>query len=237
MLQHTRISDCESALGATQQTPLPLSDEAVVQRVLAGELVAFEIIMRRYNQRIFRVVRGLVNDENEAEDIVQDTYVRAYEHLGQFGGRAKFSTWLTKIAVHVAIDRRKRRQRLEQLTINQQDSISLPLHRSTADGLDQMNANELSNLLAEAVEALPDDLRVVFNMRAIEEISTRETAECLALTESNVKVRLYRARRQLRRHIDQRLGREVRQLYQFDGRRCDQIVSAVLARCARRSVP
>lgn len=239
MLQHTRISDNASALGAAaqQQTPLPLSDEAIVQRVLAGELAAFEIIMRRYNQRIFRVVRGLVNDESEAEDIVQDTYVRAYEHLDQFGGRAKFSTWLTKIAVHVAIDRRKRRQRLEQLTFDQQDSVSLPLHRSMADGLDKMNANELSNLLAEAVEALPDELRVVFNMRAIEEMNTRETAECLAITEANVKVRLFRARQQLRKHIDQRLGQEVRQLYQFDGRRCDRIVSAVLTRCARSSLP
>lgn len=108
--------------------------------------------------------------------------------------------------------------------------IPLPLHSSMADGLDQVNANELSNLLADAVEALPDELRVVFNMRAIEEISTRETAECLALTESNVKVRFHRDRRQLRRHIDQRLGREVRQLYQFDGKRCDRIVSSVLAR-------
>lgn len=232
MLQHTKITDNEPAAGVAQQTPPPLSDEAIVERVLAGDLAAFEVIMRRYNQRIFRVVRGFVNDESEAEDIVQDAYVRAYEHLGQFAGRAKFSTWLTKIAVHVAIDRRKRRRRLEQLTFNQQDSISLPLHRSMADGLDKMNANELSNLLAEAVEALPDDLRVVFNMRAIEEISTHETAECLELSESNVKVRLYRARQQLRRHIDQRLGQEVRQLYQFDGQRCDRIVSAVLTRCA-----
>src|SRR5262245_3894314 len=91
-----------------------LADEAVVERVLDGDLASFELIMRRYNQRLFRVARGIVGDADEAEDVVQESYVRAFEHLGQFEGRAKFSTWLTRIAVHEASARRQRRLRLRR---------------------------------------------------------------------------------------------------------------------------
>src|ERR1700746_2984116 len=93
----------------------PLSDEDVVRRVLDGETALFEIIMRRYNQRLYRIARGILRDDAEAEDVMQDAYVRAYTHLGQFARRSQFSTWLTRIAIHEALARVRRRQRMDQL--------------------------------------------------------------------------------------------------------------------------
>src|SRR5215467_7951689 len=93
----------------------PLSDEEVVRRVLAGENALFEIIMRRYNQRLYRIARGILRDDAEAEDVMQDAYVRAYSHLSQFAGRSQFSTWLSRIAIHEALARARRRTRMEQL--------------------------------------------------------------------------------------------------------------------------
>ncbi|GAA4452841.1 RNA polymerase sigma factor [Novipirellula rosea] len=210
-----------------------LSDKTIVDRVKSGDLAAFELIMRRYNQRIFRVVRGIVDDDDEADDVVQEAYVRAYEHLDQFSGRSKFSTWLTKIAVYEATGRRKRRRRVQLFDPHEPTAGSIARHSTMQDGVDHMSTSELSRVLRESIDALPEALRVVFMMRAVEGLSTEETAECLSVTESNVKIRLYRARARLRKRIDRELGKESRQLYQFDGRRCDQIVRGVLSRITR----
>ncbi|MFG0262626.1 MAG: RNA polymerase sigma factor [Novipirellula sp. JB048] len=226
--REARETSCEA-----QESSAPcevLSDEAVVGRVRKGDLAAYELIMRRYNQRLFRVVRSIVVDEDEANDIVQEAYVRAYEHLEQFAGRAKFSTWLTKIAVHEAIARRNRRRRLRIVDPSDPQRFPEATCGRRQEGIERVSAKELSSVLADAIDALPDELRVVFMMRIIEELSTAETADCLSLSQSNVKIRLHRARARLRAHIDRQIGREARQLYQFDGQRCDRIVHRVFAR-------
>lgn len=204
-----------------------LTDEAIVERVKNGDLASFELVMRRYNQRIFRIVRSIVVDENEAEDVVQETYVRAFEHLNQFEGRALFSTWLTKIAVHEALTRRKKQRRLQLFDSSDPESYLMSQNASDNDVVDQVSSNELRVMLAVEVDQLPADERVVFTMRLVEGVSTRETARCLELTESNVKIRLHRARQQLRKRIDDRIGSEARMLFQFAGVRCDRIVKSV----------
>src|SRR5438270_13110211 len=98
-----------------QVTSAELTDEEVVRRVLAGETALFEILMRRYNQRLYRISRAILREDSEAEDVMQDAYVRAYEHLGQFAGKAAFSTWLTRIAIHEALARKRRRSRMDEL--------------------------------------------------------------------------------------------------------------------------
>lgn len=207
-----------------------VSDEAIVSRVQAGDASAFELIMRRYNQRIFRVVRAILGDNDEAEDVVQDAYVRAYEHLDQFEGRAKFSTWLTKIAIYEANARRRRLNRVRLVDPSESGNDSMEPQSLDTDPLEAVSRRELRDVLAWAVDQLPADLRTVFTMRMIEGLDTNETAECLDLTASNVKVRVHRARVLLRKQIDQLIGKEARQLYQFDGERCDRIVQAVLKR-------
>lgn len=206
-----------------------LSDEAIVDRVKAGDLAGFELIMRRYNQRIFRIVRSILHDDHEAEDVVQEAYVSAYEHLGQFEGRAKFSTWLTKIAIHEASLRRRRNQRARVLDPRSEAMHMVPDPESR-DAEAEASRSELGDLLRHTVEALPAPLRVVFTLRLVEGLSTDEVADCLSLSPENVKVRLHRARLLLRQQIDERIGEEVRLLYQFDGERCDRIVQNVLKR-------
>jgi RNA polymerase sigma-70 factor (ECF subfamily) len=209
--------------------PTALSDEEVVARVLEGDLSLFEILMRRYNQRLFRVARGILADDAEAEDVMQDAYVRAFRELASFRGEARFSTWLTRIACHEALARARKRRRL--VPINSIGGGEPPDPPSGASGPEKdLENRELQAVLREAVEILPDPLRAVFCLREVEGLSTEETADALGLTAENVRVRLHRAKRSLRQTLDRRIGLEVRRLYLFDGARCDRVVAGVFAR-------
>jgi RNA polymerase sigma-70 factor, ECF subfamily len=208
------------------------SDEEVVARILAGETALFEIIMRRYNQRLYRVAHSILRNDGEAEDVMQDAYVRAYQHLHQFEGRAKFSTWLTRIAVHEALARAHRRSRIQELDAEPYGGYMNPLPATTPDPEQQASDRELVALLQDAVLALPDNYRSVIMMRDIEEMSTTDTAQALDLTEENVKVRLHRARALLRRELFARAGAQRGNAFPFMGARCDQMVEAVMRRIA-----
>ncbi|HYU33704.1 MAG TPA: RNA polymerase sigma factor [Thermoanaerobaculia bacterium] len=211
----------------TAAAPTVFSDEEVVARVLAGDTLLFEILMRRYNQRLFRIARGILADDAEAEDVMQEAYVRAFRELASFRGEARFSTWLTRIACHEALARARKRRRLVQIG----DDGEPPDPPTEAAGPDrEMENRELYAVLREAVDLLPDPLRAVFCLREVEGLSTEQTADALGLTVENVRVRLHRAKRSLRQKLDERIGREVRRLYLFDGPRCDRIVEGVLAR-------
>jgi len=208
------------------------SDEEVVARILAGETALFEIIMRRYNQRLYRVAHSILRNDGEAEDVMQDAYVRAYQHLHQFEGRAKFSTWLTRIAVHEALARAHRRNRIQELDAEPYGGYMNPLPATTPDPEQQASDRELVALLQDAVLALPDNYRSVLMMRDIEEMSTTDTAQALDLTEENVKVRLHRARALLRRELFARAGAQRGNAFPFMGPRCDHMVETVMRRIA-----
>jgi RNA polymerase sigma-70 factor (ECF subfamily) len=215
----------------------PLSDEAVVTRVLAGETGMFEIVMRRHNQRLYRVARAILRNDGEAEDVMQDAYVRAYEHLGQFAGRAKFSTWLTRIAVHEALARQHRGNRFEELeSMSEQQGDPMDRFASIAPNPEQQASNtEIGRLLEEAVEKLPDDYRTVFMLRDVEEMSTTDAADVLDITEENVKVRLHRARVLLRKALYVRAGIERKEVFNFHALRCDRVVKNVFERIQKQS--
>jgi RNA polymerase sigma-70 factor, ECF subfamily len=209
-----------------------LPDDLVVRRVLDGEVALFEILMRRHNQLVYRVARSILGDPDEAEDVMQDAYVRAYDNLAQFEGRAAFSTWLTRIAVYEAQARRRRRGRLVALPSApgsaEDDSPGLV---SRGPGPDQeAHGSQLRALLTAAVETLPESHRVVFVLRQVEGLSTAETSESLGISQENVRVRLHRARALLRGELERRLGDGARHLYPFHLRRCDRVVDGALAR-------
>lgn len=210
-------------------------DEEVVARVLQGETALFEIIMRRYNQRLFRVALAILRDEAEAEDVTQDAYVRAYQHLDQFAGRSAFSTWLTRIAVHEALARAGRRRQLEDLEgivmLKGEDIRELTSHLASPE--QQASTGEVRKLLEAAILSLPEAYRTVLMLRDVEEMSTAETASSLNLTEENVKVRLHRARALLRRELYNRAGSARGDAFPFMGARCDRIVRRVFERLAR----
>jgi|SRR5215813_14245246 len=211
--------------------PAPLSDEEIVRRVLSGETPLYEMIMRRYNQRLFRAVRALLPDDSEAEDVLQEAYVRAYEHLAQFEGRASFSTWLTRIAIHEALARRRRGGRFVSLPDDESAPVPVEVgndRQRTPE--DAASSGELRQILDHSLQELPESLRLVFMLREVEGLSTEETADCLDISVANTKVRLHRARALLQAKIDRQLGTEVRKLHQFAGARCDRIVARVLAR-------
>ncbi len=213
--------------------PTALSDEEVVARVLEGDTSLFEILMRRYNQRLFRVSRGILADDAEAEDVVQEAWLRAFRELSRFRGEARFSTWLTRIASYEALARASKRRRLVPISSPMTgggDGGDPPEPPAATPGPERdLENRELQALLQQAVEVLPDPLRAVFCLREIELLSTEETADALGLTLENVRVRLHRAKRSLRQTLDERIGREVRRLYLFDGARCDRIVERVFA--------
>lgn len=209
----------------------PLSDEEVVRRVLDGETAFFELIMRRYNQRLYRVARAIVRDDGEAEDIMQEAYVRAYEHLDQFAGRAQFATWLTRIAIHEALARVRRRNRVEQIGANEsggETEMDVPANNLNPE--QQTSVGELGKALENAILAIPDEYRLVLMMRDVEQLSTTETAAALDLTEVNVKVRLHRARAMVRKQLFAQAGTEAPAAFGFMGARCDRVVRDVMQR-------
>ena len=205
-----------------------LSDEEVVTRVREGETGLFEILMRRYNQRLFRVTRSILSDDSEAEDVIQDAYVRAYIHLDQFEGRARFSTWLTRIAVHEAIARSQKRQRFVAINEFPLNEDRINLKSDTPSPEEEVHTRTIRMVLETALDNLPANYRLVLVMRDVEGMSTAETADLLEVSEESVRVRLHRARSMMRRQIYEQTGASTSAAFHFAGARCDQLVSAVL---------
>jgi RNA polymerase sigma-70 factor, ECF subfamily len=208
-----------------------LTDEEVVNRVKAGDTALYEIIMRRYNQRLYRVARAILRDDGEAEDVMQDAYVRAFEKLDQFAGKSAFATWLMRIAVNESLGRLKLRQRIDQLDDdNDSLGVSMSLTEGASDPESQASVGELTELLEMALLALPEQYRAVVMLRDVEEMTTSETAAALDLTEENVKVRLHRGRTMIRNWLIERVGTTIRSAFPFMGERCDRVVAAVFSK-------
>lgn len=212
------------------------TDQEVVDRVRAGDTALYEIIMRRYNQRLYRVTYAILRDDAETEDVIQDAYVRAWQHLDQFAGYAPFSTWLTRIAVHEALRRlqlRKRSQQFEDAGHDEESFMSASettVPETSLDPEQRASNAELGQLLEQAVLDLPEQYRTIIMLRDVEELSTAETAAALELTEQNVKVRLHRGRAMMRDRLFARVGASGKSAFPFMGVRCDRIVSGVFAR-------
>jgi RNA polymerase sigma-70 factor, ECF subfamily len=206
-----------------------LTDEEIVVRVRGGETQLFEVIMRRHNQRIYRAARAILRDEGEAEDVMQDAYVRAYAHLHEFEGRARFSTWLTRIAVHEALARLRGGRRFQPLDEQNQETQSM----STAPRFspeEHASRAEICTVLEKAIDQLPDEFRSVFVLRAVEQMTGAETAECLGIPEETVKTRLFRARARLQATLLEALEPASPSAYEFHLSRCDRVVAVVLSR-------
>jgi RNA polymerase sigma-70 factor, ECF subfamily len=207
----------------------PLSDLEIVRRVKAGEGALFELLMRRYNQRLYRVARAIVKNEAEAEDVMQQAYVNAYTHLGQFADRAKFSTWLTRITVYEALARLRRRGRLTEIdAMSDQDSRVVMASRGP-DPEQEAITGELRVALERSLDSIPEIYRMAFVLREVEGLSTAEAAQCLETSEDVVKTRLHRARVLLRRALMARAGSEAGDAFRFHAVRCDRVVAAVFA--------
>jgi RNA polymerase sigma-70 factor, ECF subfamily len=204
-----------------------VTDEEVLARVTAGDVESFELVMRRYNRRLFRAVRAILKDDAEVEDVIQEAYVSAFAHLADFSGRARFSTWLTRIAIHEAFGRLRKRRRSEPWDATGEDEMM-----TTTEPSPEKHASdgELRKLLEQVVDTLPETFRAVFVLRAVEQLSVAETSEVLGIPEDTVKTRLHRARGLLQSRIEAHVGDRVPELYDFQGAQCDAIVARVFGR-------
>jgi len=217
-----------------------ISDQEAVSRIKNGDNASFESIMRRHNRRLYRIARGLLRNEADAEDTVQDTYVKAFENLGQFHGNGPFSSWLAKIAVNEALGR-LRRASPSNNSISLDDSIRgeeanfMAEMRFSGPNPEQSAARgEFRQMLEAAIEALPDVYRPVFILRGLEEMSVAETADCLELESATVKTRYHRARRILRQQLADLVQTTAGEAFPFAGERCDRIVAEVFRRLGIR---
>jgi len=209
-----------------------LTDEELVLRVRAGEPALYELLMRRHNQRLYRAIRAVLRDDREVEDVMQQAYLNAFLHLDQFKGTARFSTWLTRIAVNQAI-RRSRTEIRRHEVMTPSDSDDRLIDRAPAPGLDPehtMYGQELKEVIEGLLESLAEPYRLVFVLREVEGLSTADAAECLGINEDTVKTRLHRAKGLLRSQLDHRLGPATSSVYAFHLSRCDRVVAGVMAR-------
>jgi RNA polymerase sigma-70 factor (ECF subfamily) len=213
-------------LPAQLQQHAPWTDLQVIERVLAGDVQLFELLMRRYNERIYRAIRSILRDEAEAEDAMQSAYLHAYAHLREFEARSSFATWLTRIAIHEALGRKRRG--LRSVPTEEDPDMVSPTRSPEAGAEDK----EHRRMLASAIDSLPEHFRTVFVLRQVQELSVEETAQCLDLKPETVKTRLHRARALLRRSLLDQLDPAAPRAWSFEIPRCDRVVSAVLARIA-----
>jgi RNA polymerase sigma-70 factor (ECF subfamily) len=215
-----------------------LADEDIVRLVLDGDTAIFELLMRRYNERLYRAARAILRDDHEAEDVLQQAYVNAFAALRQFSGAASFATWLTRIAVNESLARLRRRGRYEAVDLDASNVEPLmPQAHIDASPERQAFAGELRRLLESAIDTLPDGMRDVFVLREVEGLSTNEVAEVLGVSLDVVKTRLSRGRAALRRELLDHVDATAPEAFRFDRPRCDRVVAAVLARLADTQPP
>lgn len=206
-----------------------LDDATVVRRVIAGEKELFEILMRRHNQTLYRVIRGYLRDEDEVRDAMQNSYLKAFDKLYQFQGNSAFSTWLIRIGINEALLRLKdiKRGKVIYMAVEDVDDETLnriPDKQINAERV--MIRQETQQLLEHAIDNLPEKYRVIYMMKEVEGMSNTDIAACLGLSESNVKVRGYRAKTMLK---DILLELSAAQVFEFGNTRCDAVVHRVMS--------
>lgn len=225
------------AAGGTATRDWQLADDrALAAAVGAGERDAFAALMRRYNRRLYRLARAILRDDAEAQDALQDAYLAAYRAIGAFRGDAQLSTWLSRLVSNACLGRLRRDARrhaaapMISTSANDESDRELMDTSHAASPDDALMRTQLRRLIERKLDALPESFRVVFVMRCVEELSVEETAQCLGIPEATVRTRHFRARSLLRESLAQDLDLAERDVFSFDGARCDRIVATVLAR-------
>jgi len=218
-----------------QVPPSQLSDPELAERVAAGDRDAIRFLVKRHNQTLFRTARAILREDGEAEDAVQEAYVKAIRGIGGFRSDAKLSTWLTRIVVNEALGRLRSRKRAAEVIPLAADIDAEGEMREAPDAVTptpEMAAMraEARRIMEDRIDALPDSFRTVFVLRAVEEMSVEETAAALNTPEATVRTRFFRARSQLRESLSRSLDMALSDAFHFAGDRCDRITEAVMAR-------
>ena len=222
---------------ASEAAPEREADAQLAARAGAGDARAFETIMRRNNQLLFRTARSILRNDEEAEDAVQEAYLHAYRALGSFRGEAKLSTWLVRIVANEALGRLRRRGAdvipLDTVTDTAAPNTETIMDENHNDRPERAAERaEVRKLVEARIDLLPDAFRPVFMLRAVQEFTVEETAAALGIPEATVRTRFFRARSLMREGLSRDLDLAYEEVFAFDGARCDRIVAGVMARLA-----
>lgn len=206
---------------------MELTDIQIIEEIRKGEKERYALLMKKYNQRLYRICKGYFKDEAEIEDVMQDTYVKAFQNIEKFESRSQFATWLTKILINECLQRLKKMNRLTLIDHNEENKETMNLTDNQNPETESLN-KELKQLLESYIEQLPEKYRLVFIMREIEKINVEETSEVLNISQSNVKVRLNRAKEMLRNSLIKNYS--LASVFEFNLVRCNRIAANVLSR-------
>lgn len=208
------------------------NERELIERIKKGEKELYALIMRQYNQRLYRVARSILKDHREIEDVMQETYLKAFQHLHQFEGRSHFSTWLTRILINQANACLNKNKKYQSTFSDNQSSMEHETQKiENADHYNpeyEVMNKELKKILEDAVDKLPPTYKTVFIMREVEGLDGKETAQCLGLTEENVRIRLHRAKATLKEELYKKVKGDV-EVFTFGSGHCDRLVFAVMA--------
>ena len=222
----------------TEASRQEVDDATLASRVLAGDSTAFELVMRRHNRRLYRVARAMLRDSAEAEDALQDAYLAAFQAMGNYRGESSLATWLSRVVVNQCLGRLRRQARRDNIvpmvsmdSAEEQEHAAMPSENFEAPDHALARA-ELRAVLERKLDELPEAFRTVFMLRCVEELTVEETAQILNIPEATVRTRHFRARGLLRESLAQDIDGAEREIFSFDGERCDRIVANVLHRLA-----
>jgi RNA polymerase sigma-70 factor, ECF subfamily len=218
-----------------------LVETELVRLAREGSASALRLIVRRHNQRLYRVARAIVQDDTEAEDVMQEAYLSAFKNLAKFRADASLATWLTRIVVNTARGRGRREAVMVPLDAfydaRWPDVVALPHAAFELDPERAVARSQVRNLLEHAIDSLPEPFRVVFVLRMVEQLNTEETASALGILEETVKTRLHRAKRLMRSQLEAKLGSALTDTFPFQDRRCARFTDALLTRATGRGEP
>jgi RNA polymerase sigma-70 factor (ECF subfamily) len=221
-------------LATTSGQHAGLTDDALVLRIVAGERAVFALLMRRHNRRLYRLARAVLRDDAEAEDALQDAYLKAFQSMASFRGESAVSTWLARFVLNEALGRRRRssrRQNVVPIVSSERENTVEEVADEQLESPDRaFGRSQMRTLLECKVDELPESFRTIFVMRSVEEMSVEETAACLGLPTATVRSRHFRARSLLREGLAQEIDLAERDLFEFGGQHCDELIARILDR-------
>jgi RNA polymerase sigma factor (sigma-70 family) len=223
-----------TAYSVSTQAAAPQDDTTLVRRVIAGDRLAFELLMRRYNRRLYRLARATLSDPTEAEDALQDSYVNAFQSIAKFRGASSLGTWLSRLVLNECLSRQRRNARRQNIVPMVSSSTHVEVNAMTADESvspeHTLARAQLRSMLERKLDQLPEQFRLVLICRSVEDMTVEETAECLDIPAATVRTRHFRAKSLLRESLAHEVELAERDLFDFGGDACDRIVAGVLAK-------
>lgn len=205
-----------------------IPDFMVVQKVLDGETELFEILLRRYNELLFRTVRSYIDRPSDIDDVMQDTYIKAFQKLYQFKNESLFSTWLIRIGINEALQRKRKSKRYQMLDISNEKGIVQLADMSIMNPERKTMYAESVHIIEKAIDLLPEKYKIVYMLKEVQDLEISEISDSLGLSNSNVKVRLHRARNMMKESIMK--FSNAKNAFEFGNSKCDRLVEQVMCK-------